>query len=262
MKRHLVWYAATLTVWMTGSLLAQESGDSLDSRLKFPIRLTKEPLSAAVGYLGTQLDGDIVLFGIEVETVYGEQPKVTVQLESGRTLRDALLQVTRDAPEYSFESAGLHFVNVYPTKGRQNKDNLMNMEIRPNRLTGIWTEELLSNPNRYLPDLRKAIAKRNGAADTAVVGGLSSDGRNKALAGHDRPPNDLPMKGGTLRSVLNQVALLSIREAEDGTGAAFGWICLHETSGGRSDGRYTWVIQDIWNPAERNLGGRVNSPVR
>ena len=246
----------SVTLSCCGSLsFAQARPDPLQIRLiDSPLQYNDMPLTAVIGRIGVYATGDFVLFGIEVETVNGQEPKVSVSIPAGSTVRRALMEVVASLPAYSFEAVRPHLVNVFPVAARNKPGHLNNLHAAAIRLSGVREEEFLSNPIRYIPELREAVTGvKVGREGSTTTSGLRAD-RSPDATGAGLAPPDLELTGVTVRDNLNIVSAASIEGAEKGTDIAFGWVYSREMKSGGTGGGHSWRVHDLWDPSKRSIG--------
>lgn len=230
--------------------VAQVSPNPLEIRsLDTPIRHSNMPLTQLVGFIGVNADGDFVVFGIEVETENGQEPLVSVNIPPKSTLGQALMEVVAALPSYSFEAVAPHLVNIFPTGARIKPSHMANLRVASVQLSGVWEEEFLCNPHRYLPELREAMTGARAGQQGGTAGSGFRAGRIAGMTGAGGTPPRLDLNGMTVRDDLNLVSEVSIRGAEKGTDRAFGWVYSHETKAGSSSGGGSFRVHDAWDPA-------------
>lgn len=73
--------------------------------LLFPAPITRSnlALSQALGTIGAYVQGDYVLFGVELHTKDGNEPLVSVNLPPNSRLADGLRQILDQVPGYKYE---------------------------------------------------------------------------------------------------------------------------------------------------------------
>jgi hypothetical protein len=199
-------------------------------------------LTHVLGKLGASANGDYVVFGIEVETRELEEPLVTVSIKEG-TLGQALAAVLATVPGYTYELVAPHLINVFPKAERRNPAHVTNLAVASLQLRGIYLDEFLAAPQKYIPELRKATAVE---VPKMVSGGVICCGLS---AIHSEPGVDLDLTGRTVREDLNLASIASIKAAENGKGRALGWVYAHETKFPAGNVTHRWRVHDFVRPS-------------
>jgi hypothetical protein len=221
----------------------QNRPDPLEIRLRdMPIDFQGAALSGALDRIAFFASSDFVLIGAEVQTIDGREPLISVHIEGGRTVRQALMELTAKVPEYSFEAVAPHLVNVFPAAARNDPNDLLNLKAGDVRLRMVLLTNFLGNPARFIPELKMALS--GGHPGCAIGPGLADTG----------PEVDIAIKGGTVREELNEVSEFSASLAEEGKAEAYGWAYLHELLPSPTHPANQWRVLTSWNPAQRGKG--------
>lgn len=124
--------------WPRPPARSQDRQDPLERHLNgVPLDFREIPLSRGLEYIATFADSDFLLSGAEVETIEGKEPLVTAHIDGDKTIRDALIELTANVPEYAFEAVSPHVVNVFLASAKGNPDDLLNLKAAPARLQGV-----------------------------------------------------------------------------------------------------------------------------
>jgi hypothetical protein len=213
----------------TGSLAGVQLSD-------VPLNFENLPLTNALSQIGLSVaNGDVVLFGVEVVLEDGREPLASVRIPAGSTLSDALIQLMQAVPGYTFIAVDPHLVNVFPRDAISDPSDLLNLSIPYLKLQSVSPSNFLSNPARYVPELKIAL---NGVkhAGCEIGPGLSDKGPGIALS----------LSKPTLREAMNRVSQASISLAQRGQGPAFGWVYLRERFPSAAHPANSWRVHDIW----------------
>jgi hypothetical protein len=227
-------------------IAAAPSPNPLEVRLMGPsLHFDKAPLTKALSELFfrsgnpfVRSGNDFVVFGVEIVLEHGEEPLVSADISDGVTLGQALNQVLAGNPDYTFEVVGAHLINVFPRWAPNDPEDILNLRISAMDLSDVVPGDVLSNPAKFIPELKTALTK--GVRQGCLIGpGLSSVA----------PTVTVHVKSSTLRQVLNTVSQASIEAAQNNHGAAYGWVYLHEKFPSESAKEHTWRVYDfIWEP--------------
>lgn len=200
--------------------------------VKVPLNFDAAPLTEVLGRIGVSIDGDAILFGVEVIVEDGREPLVSASIPGGSTLDDALAVVMHAIPGYTFHSVAPHLVNVLPLDAQTNPDDLLNVRIPKLELADVSPSNFLGNPARFIPELRGGL---NGGR---IVGCEIGPGLS------DKAPGiTASLTNSTVRDALNRVSEISFRwlkitEVLD----LVGCICtreFHQRAARRTRGGYT-----------------------
>jgi hypothetical protein len=223
---------------LLGACSAQTGSDPTLIRLKkVPLDFQEIPLTQVLGKIGALADHDFVLFGLELLLENGQEPLVSVHIDSGASLRQALIQITQSVPGYDFEVAGPHLINIFPREARSDPDDLLNMRISGLHIENTSPSNFLSNPPRYIPEL-KAVIIHGNPHQCSIGPGLSDNA----------PGVTIQMGTSTIRQALNTVSELSISMAERTEGVAFGWLYSREKSPSPKAPEHAWRVFEVWQP--------------
>lgn len=195
-----------------------------------PIVLQGVALPTAVSEVGAQLRGGYVLFGIELHLKEGRPPIVNLNLRPGSTLGDALRQMFQQLPDYRFEVASAHLINIYPAGAKQDPSDLLNMRIARFDVVGQSAYTILSLPEHFIPELRTRLSP--GA--TGEVGTiLSPVGTETEIT--------LRLRNATLREILN--AASEATERFPPKYPPSGWVCSFTPDPALpAGGVYSWAL--------------------
>jgi hypothetical protein len=206
-----------------------------------PLILDNVPLTSALDRIGISVDeGGFVLFGVEVIAEDGQEPFVSARIPAGSTLSDALTQVIQSVPDYTFTAITPHLVNVLPRESASGPGDLMNLQIPKVELRNVSPSNFLSNPSRFIPELKAALS-HGSHAGCEIGPGLS-----------DKAPGiTLSLANSTLRQAMNRVSEVTISSAERSEGSAFGWVYQHERFPSATRPAEMWRVQGVWQPPNR-----------
>jgi hypothetical protein len=223
-------------------VIADATGDLAGVQLNdVPLNFENVPLTNALSQIGLSVArGGFVLFGVEVVLEDGQEPLVSARIPAGSTLSDALIQLMQAVPGYAFIAAGPHLVNVFPQDSIGNPDDLLNLRIPELKLPNVSPSNFLSNPARYVPELKVAL-NRGKHAGCEIGPGLS-----------DKAPGiTLSLSNPTLRQAMNRVSQASISSAQHDQGPAFGWVYLRERFPSGTHPADAWRIHDVWRTPKK-----------
>jgi hypothetical protein len=206
-----------------------------------PLTFDNAPLTSALGRIGVSLgEGEFVLFGVEVIVEDGQEPLVTARIPAGSPLNDALTQVVQAVPGYTFAAVSPHLVNVFPRIADSDPEDLLNLQVPKLELVGVSPSNFLSNPARFVPELKAALS-RGRQAGCEIGPGLS-----------DKAPGiTISLRDLTLRQAMNRVSEASISSAQRNQGLAFGWVYLRETFPSAAHPADSWRVHDAWRGPRR-----------
>lgn len=240
-----------LAVGTTQRCCAQSKPDPLEVHLRdMPIDFQGALLSQALDHIAFLASSDFVLIGAEVETIDGREPLISVHIEGGKTVREALTELTAEVPEYSFEAVAPHLINVYPASAKNDPYDLLNVETAELHLRRVVLTNFLGNPARFIAELKAALS-RGQAPGCAIGPGLADVG----------PEIDVDLKGGTVRDELNEASELSASLAEKNRARAYGWAYFRELLPSPAVPANQWRVLSSWNPALRGQGTRETESV-
>lgn len=219
---------------------ARGGRDPLEGRLNgVPLDLQSIALSRALEYLTTFADTDFLLFGVEVETIEGKEPLVSAHIGGNETIREALIELTAKAPEYSFEAVGPHLINVFPAAAKSTPDDLLNLKAGGVRLGHVVVTNFLGHPDRFIPELRVELSHKRAPGCAMGVWPVDVG-----------PEIDLNLRAGTVREQLNEASELSASLAEKGKARAYGWAYFHELLPSAALPEHQWRALASRNPAQ------------
>jgi len=224
---------------------ASGGADPLEIRLRdIPLDFRAVPLSQALDRIAYLANSDFVLFGTEIQTVDGREPVISVHIDSGKTMQEVLLILTAQIPDYEFEGVGSHLINVLPVSALNDPKDLLNVRAGSLHLHEVVLTNFLSNPARYVPELKAAILQ--GATPGCAMGIWSADSGVGINA---------DLRAGTIRDQLNEASVFSASMAERGQAKAYGWVYFHELFPSGTRPEYTWRVLTSWNPASQHARG-------
>lgn len=177
------------------------------------------------------------MFGVEVETVNGDEPSVSARIEGGVTVREALMQIMAGLPGYSFDAVSSHLINVFPTKALSDSADLLNLRVADLHFVSIAPTNFLGNPAWFIPELKMPLT---GGRGCAIGPGL----------GDKSPGITADLDGRTVWEDLNLVSEISVRSAEKGQGSAYGWLYSHEKLPSATHPEHMWRVLSFWAPAK------------
>jgi hypothetical protein len=206
-----------------------------------PLVRGKIPLTTALSEVGVQVRNGFVLFGIEVLLKDGKEPTVNLDLPSNSTLGNALEQIFRQLPDYSFQTVGHHLINIWPKGAGADPKNILNLRVERFEVVNEPPSSVLSMPQRFIPELYRVLT------DTQV-------GRPSGTAGSIKRPVGGPRVTLHLRNVTVRQILNSVSEASEQSPVEFmplGWVCSVQPDstargGVRSVWRIHWSVPSNW----------------
>jgi len=201
-----------------------------------PLIFDNVPLTDALGRIGISIDGGgFVLFGVEVIAEDGQEPRISARIPAGSTLSDALTQVVQAVPDYTFTAIAPHLVNVLPRESVSDPNDLLDLQIPRFELRNVSPSNFLSNPARFIPELKAALSR--GKHPGCEIGpGLS-----------DKAPGiTLSLGNSTLREAMNRVSAATISSAERNEGSAFGWVYQRERFPSATHPAEVWRVHGVW----------------
>jgi hypothetical protein len=244
--RHGTCFALALFLLVPANQLvvADTAGSLTSVQLNdIPLNFENVPLTNALSQIGLSVvNGNVVLFGVEVILEDGREPLASVRIPAGSTLSDALIQLMQAVPGYTFIAVDPHFVNVFPRDATSDPDDLLNLPIPYLKLQNVSPSNFLSNPARYVPELKAAL-NRGKHAGCEIGPGLSDKGPGIALS----------LSKPTLREAMNRVSQASISLAQHEQGPAFGWVYLRERFPSAAHPANAWRVHDIWRAPKNPL---------
>ena len=191
------------------------------------------PLITAVGEVGLHVDSDYVSFGIDL-TLEGPEPTVTLRVNSGENLNEALLQIVDQLPGYTFEPVSEHLVIVYKAGSQSDPQNVLNVRIAKFQVSNVPPLTILGNPARFMPELRARLEEPSGHPSCGVIGpGLGAIG----------PGITLTLQNLTVCEILNRVAEASSTlavESDSPSVVPLGWIHIVHVSTRESKKVHEW----------------------
>ncbi len=203
------------------ALQAQAPTRSQDSTLlklplsSEPLVRNRIPLTEALSEVGVQVREGWVLFGVEVRLKEGKEPIVSLHLPPNSTLGEALEQMFREAPDYKYEVAGAHLINIYPEGAKTNPENVLNIRVQRFDVVNEPPSSVLSAPQRFIPELNKRLTAPPRAGEPTGTAGPVM----RPVGG---PRVTLHLRNVTVRQILN-----SVSEATQHSPAGFrplGWV--------------------------------------
>lgn len=196
------------------------------------------PLSRVLAEIAVRVDHDFVLFGVELATKHGLEPLVSIHIPEPAPLNDVLTEVLTQVPEYNFAVAGPHLINIFPKTAPEDSKDILNMKISGLDLQDVPATNFLSNPARFIPELKAALTE--GRPKGCAIGPGLSD---------LTPGVTLQVRDTSLRNLLNSVSEASIAAAQNDRGAAHGWVYLHEQYPSKDEPEHVWRAYDfVWRP--------------
>jgi hypothetical protein len=129
---------------------------------------------------------------------------------------------------------------VFPRIADSDPDDLMNLQVPKLELVSVSPSNFLSNPARFVPELKAALS-RGKQAGCEIGPGLSDKAPGIAISLRDL----------TLRQAMNRVSEASISSAQHNLGSAFGWVYLRETFPSAAHPADSWRVHDAWRGPRR-----------
>ncbi|HEV8383908.1 MAG TPA: hypothetical protein VGQ11_03475, partial [Candidatus Acidoferrales bacterium] len=166
----------------------------------FPVHIAQKniSLSKALEEIGVRVRNGYVLFGIEVHREDGKEPSVNLDLPPGSTLGDALQQVFRQLPNYSYELVSPHLINIYPAGTKTDPQDPLNIRVQRFEITNKQASDVLAAPHLFIAELQQRLTPpRAGAPQPS-----GSVGPRMRSTG---PPVSLRLRGRTVRQILNAI---------------------------------------------------------
>ena len=200
------------------------------------------PLTKALSYIGVYTQGNNTLFGIEVLLKQGKEPHVALDIPQDSTLRTALDQVVRQLPDYRYETASEHLINVFPLSAKQNPNDLLNIRVTSFDVKDQPVAMLITHPEMFVPELHARLSTlRNVPPRTHTLGpGLGSGD----------PKISLHLQNVTVREILNAVSVGTERFAEPYT--PLGWVYTFEPDRSRYSWTFHWSVPKQRKQVEEN----------
>ena len=199
------------------------------------------PLTQALSWIGTSVDGNYVLFGIEIDVSDNQEPAIHLPIDSGSTLGDALREVGRQVPDYRFEVIGEHLIHVYPGSRKQRADDVLAIRIPEFDIKNIAPKTVLAAPGHYIP----LLSRYPGTAPPDFISPIST-------------PITFRLENVTVREILDGI----VHEMEKKAPAEYppgGWIYeFHEdpktpTGAWHSFSNHSSVSTENWRRVIQSL---------
>jgi len=231
---------ACFLVGFASCVHAQTKSRPVDSRLLdlplAPVRVVQDkvPFSNAFEQIGIRVRNSFVLFGVETHLRGGKELAVSLDLPPGSTVGSALQQVLRQVPDYTYEIAGRHLINVYPLGAKTDAQNVLNTVVRRFDVAGEQASSILSAPEFFIPELKRRLAPpTEGAPGPSGYAGRGLRGT--------APPVTLHLTSVTVRQILNAIA--EATEQFPPQYAPLGWVYSFQPDPALpSGGKHTWAF--------------------
>lgn len=200
------------------------------------------PLTKALSYVGLYIRGDYTLFGIEVLLKEDKEPVVEVNVPQDSTVRTVLDQIVRQLPDYRYEVAGEHLINVFPLAAKQDPNGLLNIRLPSFDVVGQPADTLITHPEIFVSELDARLrALRSAPPGTHPLG--------PGLTGGE-PKITLHLRNVTVREILNAVSVATERAAD--SHSPIGWVYSFQPDKSLHNWTPYLSLPDDWRQPEKN----------
>jgi hypothetical protein len=210
----VVFMLSAASITPLAGTMANQASPLETPRLAVRLSAGRVPLTLALQQLGVSIRGGYVLFGLEVQVVNGKEPSVSLAMDPGCKVGDAILQILNQVPGYKLDVISEHLVNIYPAAAKDNPGDPLNMQIPHFDVDSQKAGVILSWPARFIPELYQRLA-----SNTPSGPGQHIDLYVGAVA--VGPEMTLHLRNVTVRQILNAVTEASDANAE--VEAPLGW---------------------------------------
>jgi hypothetical protein len=206
----------------------------------------KVELTTALSDLGPLVRGGYVLFGVEVRVSDSGGPLVKIDPNHCGTLGDAVRQILVGAPDYRYDFASRHLINIFPAGAKQDPRDVMNTRVARFDVVDAQPDEILQHPGDFIPELKTRLMAGVGQQyPTNNLEWLRSAG----------PTISLHLRNVTVRDILN--AVTEATEQFPANYSPMGWAYSFQSNpslpgGGIHTWSWLWSAPHDWkNQSEK-----------
>jgi len=153
-----------------------------------------------------------LVFTLEVAPFRKEpEHNLTLRFENS-SVRQILDAIKSAGPRYGCEIVDSAVVHFFPLSLKHDAEDLLNVGVKSTKLSGVAFDVVLKYPPYFIPELGTEMRRRSGAQGSTIV-----------MMGSDVPQITVAVSDGTVRDVLNRVALETLKFREGRHGAT-GWV--------------------------------------
>ncbi|NDQ56281.1 MAG: hypothetical protein GZ088_04305 [Acidipila sp.] len=219
----------------------------------FPASLERTgiPLTRALGEVGSYVRNGYALFGLEVRSSDGQEPIVSLNLQPGNSLGDALRQIMDQVPGYKFKVVSAHMINIYPVLAENDPQDVLKTLVPEFNAVNVDPGQILTRPEHFIPELAARLTpKRTGPPQPSGVVGSVLEGVNPRVI-------TLHLKNVTVQEILNAVS--EAMEQFPPEDPPVGWIytCQPDSNspiGGKHSWSFLFCAPRTWKEAASGPG--------
>jgi hypothetical protein len=185
-------------------------------RAVHPIYGTNEPkpLLQALKSLSGRSTTTYLDFGVELDTDEAHQPMILIGSTEGLTVGQVLNRILAQAAGYYYPVKSPHFISIAPKQLRNDPKDILNRSIATFDVDGIQSGEILTWPERFVPELWRVLHQETPGKQQVYV----YQGIGVAIG----PLVTLHLRDTTLREILDSVSIAT--EAAGPHALPLGWV--------------------------------------
>ena len=201
----------------------------------FPASLVRPgiPLSRALEEVGSSVRNGYALFGLEVRSSDGQPPIVSLNLQPGCNLGDALRQIIDQVPGYKFKVVSEHMINIYPVRAENDSQDVLKTLVPEFNAVNVDPGRIFTRPEDCISELAARLTPKR--TDPPQPSGVLGGGVLEGIG----PKVTLHLNNVTVREILNAVS--EAMEQFPPKYSPDGWIYTFQPdSNSPAGGKHSW----------------------